>query len=156
MKPWTASLILLCVCALNPAISSAISLIDTGPGPNSQNGLSLNSGQWLATRLSLETAHTITSIEGWISANPARSHELEVLVFDDHGNVPGNEIFASPFLANPVVQPNQLASWSGLTGLDLDLSAGVYWVTFAVRTSNFSGAMPSPSTHPWPGAWTNG
>ena len=121
---------------------SAVTIVDTGPGPATAGGPSLASFQWLAAEFSISQPYIITDVQGWM-------HNIDALgtataaIYTDGGEIPGTELFSASFSGTPTVD------WYGPSGLSWSLAAGTYWVAFEVRPGDtFYGAMPTPSGSP--------
>jgi hypothetical protein len=125
--------------ASQPVIASTI--IDTGPGPSSSDGTTLNTNQSLAAEFSLDEDYTITAVEGWIVSYGTGLFTASI--FSGGGDVPGSVLFSSQF-GGAALRP---ADWQGAHGLSWNLAAGTYWVGFSADPG-IGGAMPTPSPNP--------
>jgi hypothetical protein len=128
--------------ALLPAAAGAAVIVDTGPGPSAAGGVALGSNQrGLAAEFSVATGVTVNSIELWMNSFLG---SYTAAIFTDGGDLPGSELFSSPF--TPVAG---VAGWGGASGLSWNLAAGTYWAVFQVRSGqDGSGVAPVPSTSP--------
>ncbi len=141
---------LLCLFLSVTNFAHAASIVDTGPGPANPSNFyySLGSSQFIAGKFNLSQAYDITSIFGWVD-NPASSTEtFTIAVYGDAmgGQVPdaANQIFAQQATAS-----SGAIDWFGLSGLNLALTPGSYWVSFEVRAGDtLSGMMPQPAASP--------
>ena len=121
--------------------SNAAVIVDTGPGPSSQGGWSLYSGQWLAAEFTLDQQFTLTDVKGWIGGDVGTA---TVAIYTDGGSIPGSELFSSGFSA-----VSAGGDWSGASGQTWLLGPGIYWVAFEVRDGdNFDGWMSQPVSSP--------
>lgn len=122
--------------------SQAAIIVDTGPGPNNDSGWSLTDvpleTQYLAAEFNVATNVTVNSIELWMVGLVGT---FSAGIFSDGGDIPGSELFSSPFSAGGV------AAWYGGTGLSWDLSTGTYWAVFTAAPGA-KGYAPNPSTSP--------
>ena len=126
--------------------ANAAVIIDTGPGPNAQEGWSLDANQWLAAEFTLTDDYVITDIDAWLYPN---SGSLTYAIYGDGtGEVPDttDERYSTPFvISGSAMTPG----WYGPSSLAWNLPAGTYWLALEVRTgSSYSGSVPHPATTP--------
>jgi len=130
------------------AAAEAEYIVDTGPGANT-GGLSLTRNQYLAGQFTLDSAHEINALEGWmIYPTLVGSLPVYAVLYGDDEGVPdlSAELHAQLFLV-PASGIPFTSDWHGVEGLALDVGAGTYWLAFEVPTEDFgSGAMPPTPT----------
>lgn len=124
--------------------------IDTGPGSPTGGGATLYDDrpttagyQHLAARFSVDTADTITSVQGWLNWDGGR---ITFAVWNDFGGLPGSPLH-SVTLSLPATTIN-VPDWRGVGGLDWELAAGDYWLVFEDTRGGGSGSMPGGATTP--------
>jgi hypothetical protein len=142
---------------LSIVVNSAFLLIDSGEPvvttPVNDGGYALNINQSLAAEFALDQTNMMTCVEGFIGGEIPGS--ASITIYDDGGEVPGNELYTND------VYFEVGDGWQGLTGMDLSLPAGKYWVSFELRSldDDFLGRMleaPQPllnhayTTHGYP------
>lgn len=130
------SLTLLAACALSTA-SHAGTIIDTGTGgPSYYNGYSLDRTQWLGAQFTLDSAYTLTGVNGWMSAPSGGTLSMSIRTAAD--GKPASSLFSTDITAGSGM--NQ--AWVGASGLSWKLDAGTYFVAFEVpHNYNFNGSM---------------
>ena len=151
MKKTILYVVLLCSFFLSKSVpADAVVIVDTGiPPGDGSGGVSLFSTQWLAGEIALNQSYSVNSIEGWIADAGVTPGTLTVILYGDGGNVPdmGNELFSQ--VINVTAQQFPHADWHGVTGIDLDLLPGEYWVAFEVRPGNtYFGWLPQFPPNP--------
>ena len=127
-------------------------IVNTGAptGNIAYSPYNLDSNDWLAAQIHLTQTEDISSILGYISDNGDASqigNTFTVTVYNGSAlpNPPGgsglptSEAFQeqATFTAN---------GWNGLSGLNLVLNAGYYWVAFEVAPINESTGQPNNDT----------
>ena len=152
MKKYVIFLFLIVVILTVPLHARADYIVDTGQ-PSSTSGYTLSSSQWLAEKVSLNMAYTLTDIEGFMYSNPG---QLGVAIYGDGGTVPDvtNEFYYQTFTCESIEGKN----WEGLSGLSWSLLTGTYWVAFEVREGDtYSGSMLQNPPNPIEGGayWNN-
>jgi hypothetical protein len=127
------------------------SIVDTGPGPSDPAAQyysvyrDQNSAQYLAGKFSISQAYDITGMCGWMYPHVANT-TFTIAVYGDGGQIPDT---AQQFFAQEVTAGSTAIGWYGLSGLNLALDPGSYWIAFEVRSSEtFFGTMPGPAEHP--------
>jgi hypothetical protein len=103
----------------------------------------LSTGQWLGAEFNLGEANTITDVYGWIQNSAGLA---TLAIYGDGGNIPdvSKEFFHADFSAASSTAVK--ADWYGASGLNWNLSAGTYWVTFESRINGgYDGSMPQPA-----------
>ena len=130
------------------AAAEAEYIVDTGPGANT-GGLSLTRNQYLAGQFTLDSAHEINALEGWmIYPTLVGSLPVYAVLYGDDDGVPdlSAELYTQLFLV-PASGIPFTSDWHGIEGLALEVDAGTYWLAFEVPTEDFgSGAMPPTPT----------
>lgn len=108
--------------------AEALFIVDTGV-PTGNTASQLNSSQWFAAEFELLGSQTITGLQTWIQSVEGT---LTAAIYGDGGSIPdsGNEIFSQSFSA---VTGGPSFGWQGLSGLNLDLGPGEYWLAFEIR-----------------------
>jgi len=133
LEEWIMKRSILVVAVLIVMSSGAIALadpmfiVDTGQplSPPSSGGWVLNVNQSLAVEFTLDQAYTLSDIEGFIGAEVAGT--IAITIYNDAGEVPGGELFSSD------VSLELADAWQGLSGLNWNMEAGSYWLSFEVR-----------------------
>ncbi len=124
-------------------------IIDTGETPNPVvSGWALYDEQWLAGRITLTQAYTITGIEAWLWET-ALPGDITVAVYGDGGDIPdvSAPLFNTVFFADGV--GGNTASWLGPHGLNWNLGPGNYWIALEVHTPGTPDfTMPDPVPAP--------
>ena len=147
-----------------PAPASVI--FDTGQTANSVEGeftpgWVFNTNQWMAAEFSVDSAYTITDIQGLMYINSGGEFNItlysEVPNTDYYANLHLNKLFSSSVSAQ-----QDYEKWIGATGLDWVVSTGSYWVAFETEDTGFEGGMPwgAPNStgeedYTWDGKWWN-
>lgn len=158
-----AVLLAISLLLLNTPVTMASTIIDTGPGPISEGGINVTSGQWLAGEFVLDQDYFITGLYGWIArqytSDDNTIYNFTISIYGDGGEIPdtGNLIYSN---SAPLPGPDSTGKWAGYDiswtdpygNTGLFLSSGTYWAAFEVRPSNYadhlSGYMPRPSVNP--------
>jgi hypothetical protein len=147
-------LILLCIMGiifLNTVPLKADLIVDTSSGLTTGgdvSGIYLAKGQWLAEKIFLPQAYTITQVQGIIGAilswgGRQYDGDIRAAIRSDIGAIPGNILFSQIFTSST---PG-IKTWQGPTSLSWTLSAGTYWLAFEVESSStFLGVMESNPT----------
>jgi hypothetical protein len=145
IKFFSYAVTIMCLLAFgSSAKATPITVLDTGPGPNSSTGYTLSANQWLAVRFTMPEAYIITDIFGWIYSNSGSGLTLAIYGHADSVPDQSNEIFS--ILTDPA---DNTLNWFGASGLSFLLDPGNYWVAFEVRPGGtFRGTMPTPSDNP--------
>jgi hypothetical protein len=122
-------------------------IIDTGAPPPSSTGQLLDPNNWVAGQFVLDQAYTITDVEAWmIELSPGN---MSVAIYGDDGGVPGAAYFSWNFQADNLIDGPLGAQWQGLHGVNWNLDAGTWWVTFLVnRDSASSFILPFDAPSP--------
>ena len=165
-----------------PASAFSQYLLDTGPGGSSSiGGTALiasgsttcspqpqcaQSFQFLAVRLVLPAAATVSSVELWVGQFGSGGG-IDVKIREEipatglpATNAPPlfspNSVYSKRYTAPNVIQP---AQWLTFTGYEAVLAAGTYWVTFEpVAGSGLNYGVPIGPANPAPkyAFWANG
>lgn len=143
------------ILLINSLSANAEYIVNTGPGNNYGGGSTLiNSSensfhQFLAVEFYLDSSSVLTSLEGWIYQynSEDETSRIDFVLYGDGGNIPdvNNELF------NQVVtiSSDQFPHWHGVSGLDLSLSSGEYWLAFEVRQpDSYVNVMPLGAPNP--------
>lgn len=96
-------------------------IVDTGQ-PTTEYGWSLSSQGYVAAQFTLDTAYTLTDIEGYIfGLSGTENDAIGVAIYGDGGELPNvsNEFYYDEFTLG-----STSAAWYGLSGLDWDLLIG--------------------------------
>jgi hypothetical protein len=131
--------------------AQASTLVDTGaPGSSPVGGLSLDSNDWVAGEVSITSATTLGSIQGYISGDTAGETFTVSLYGAGNGNVPGALLDSATATFNA-------DGWNGLSQSGWKVGPGNYWVAFEVGqndtlASNFelstmNVGAPNPLAH---------
>lgn len=146
-----ASAVLTCFSLAIQGISYGATLVDTGQPQIDPylgyGGLTLFSDQSLAGKISLSSPVTLTGVQT-VFGDVADGGTYTIALYADKGTLPdtGAELFstAASLPANYSVDP----AWGGVSGLNWQLAAGDYWVSFEVRAGqtlyNFLVGNPAP------------
>jgi hypothetical protein len=133
---------------------AAGTIVNTGPGGNGDPGGGLTLGldsiggyQNLAGEFQLSGPTAVGSIFGWIGVDrgDAAGGTLNISILENDPNT-GTLEFSQDTTLGPGV--DQVPGWTGISGLNLDLSAGTYWVEFSSPDSSLSAYMPYPVANP--------
>jgi hypothetical protein len=103
-------------------------LVDTGPGPGAPGGIGgwrLDSTQFLAGEFQLSSPATITGADIWAETYFGAGGELDVSLFS--GGPAGSLLGGG----STTVPAGDDAGWFGVSGLDISVPAGTYWVDFS-------------------------
>lgn len=121
-------------------------IVDTGPGGTQ---LQLTQEQSFAAEFTLDQAYTITGLQGWLQYYPGATTwslvPIRISIYGDGGDVPdgSTELFGSNVITYTPPQP---VDWYGPTNLSFDLSAGTYWLAFAMQVPAEYGHGEMPPT----------
>jgi len=132
--------------------ASAMTIMDTGPGPVATGGVAVAPTEWVAAWFQVLEEATVTDIYGWFYPIVP----LESFVISLYSSTGDNQIDDQLFTGNFTMQPGSATDWYGLTGLDWTLNPGYYWVSFeALSPAAGWVIMPTPSPDPSPyHAWS--
>jgi len=158
--------ILLAIIFALAAPASASIILDTGQTANSVEGeytagWVFNTNQWFAAEFSVDSAYTITDIQGLMYINSGGEFNItlysEVPNTDYYANLHLNKLFSSSVSAQ-----QDYEKWIGAAGLDWAVSTGSYWVALETEDTGFEGGMPwgAPNSigeedYTWDGKWWN-
>lgn len=140
----TKSLIVVYIMAiifLNTVPLKADLIVDTSAGmtigEKIMEGTVLDAYQWLAQKIFLPQAYTITQVQGILGAIHLDG-DIRAAIRSDSGAIPGNILFSQVFTSSTP----RIYTWQGPSNLSWILSAGTYWLAFEVLSSStFDGAM---------------
>lgn len=121
-------------------------------------------GQSLSSQFTITQWSTITSIEGYFDDVYATPGNITVSLysgssFDAVLNGPIPDVSTSIFsgsisIGNAVHTDFSYGGWYGVSGLNLSLNPGSYWIAFGDPADTYSGAMPGVAPNPLtPAAW---
>jgi hypothetical protein len=117
-----------------------MTIVDTGASLNPLSGWGLVPGQWLAGAFTVDSALTITGIEGLMRGIDG---EVTIALYNDSASFPSTELYAATF------QGGGATDWRGASGLNWSVAPGTYWASFEVRAgSTFGGVMPGHASNP--------
>jgi PEP-CTERM motif len=123
--------------------ANAAYIVNTGSN-SSGTSWSFAPFQYFAGEFTVNSAQTINSVEGFYGNNStAQQGAVTINLHSDGGNIPGSILFS---------QAHQLPggsglNWYGIFGLDWDIGAGTYWVSFEPN-SDVSGTHPGDAPNP--------
>ena len=128
--------------------AQAALLVDSGEPTNEWPSLFVGGygqagfiSQMLAGRFTLNGAHDIYAMQGFLAVN--RQGLIEISILSDDAGRPGAPLFSQSFLSATDQFPYYYG-WQGSTGFAGHLSAGSYWIAFgAPQGSTFEGGMGS-------------
>ena len=128
-----------------PVQAQADVLFDTGLGTGYWN---LDTNQWLYAKFSLSEPVTMDYAEAYTTAhsqgyNPGYA---TLVIYGDGGDLPdrSNTLYSEVFSATA-------NSWCGVSGMNLTLATGSYWLGFEVRPGNtFKGGIAGRYSVPNP------
>lgn len=137
-------ILLLIIFLMSPFTSKAHAfyVVDTGVVP--YDGILINGQYGVAMQFSIEQPYTITSIESMM--NNWEDGIISLAIFNDDADFPNytDELFRqNVFLNGPAVN-----LWQGATGLEFDLDAGTYWVTWDSFSNPFTFSMTGGAVNP--------
>ena len=148
---------MLILCGSN--FVQAALIVDTGTGPDSLGGWSLDTDQWLSAEFNLDQDTYLTGLYGWMSNNNRTGDNFTISIYGDGGEIPdsnnllysnGGQISGTEGHANWEGYEITYTDPNGNTGLFL--TAGTYWLGYELRTINYNnpyvGAMPNDSQSP--------
>lgn len=136
-----------------PSRARAGYIVDTGSGwpqsgvsiyNRSDGDFQINAGQF-----TIAQATTITSMETWMYSSVPGT--VDMVLYGDNGNLPDptQEILRQGFsVATAATAP--VTAWQGLTGLNLALNPGSYWISLEepVIDDVFQVNLPSGAPNP--------
>lgn len=122
-------------------------VVDTGTPDQKGFSVELSSGQWLAAEFTTTQEWRLSTINGYINGfdDNQIGTTFTVSVYD-------NSAKNTPDLSSPELSQQATFAgngWNGLSGLNLDLMAGSYWVAFEVGSADtLQGLLPVSSANP--------
>lgn len=147
------SLILLAI--ITPTQVLAVYIVDTGEPINSTYNWSLinnvNGGEhYHAVQFELDQSYILNDMQGFFDFK--KPGFLTMAIYGDSNNLPdaSEELFAGTFLSTISAEPE----WLGLSGLNVALQPGKYWLGFEPRSEDFIGfyaVMPDNAPQPLSG-----
>ena len=122
---------ILCLLALlifaSPAHSTVI--FDTGQPDYLSQGWLLNTNQWLAAEFDVDSAYTVTDIQGFMFVNYGGI--LDITLYEGT-----DRIFSTSMEVSPTY------GWTGASNLDWTIQLGTYWIAFETEDTGFEAGMP--------------
>lgn len=149
MSLWTfLSLVMLLV--LTTPLNAAV-IVDTGVIPcnaNSCSGFISSDGHRTAARFNLEDDVIVSNINIWTNSAPQHLGKTFTLaIYTDNTTLPdmSNEILSQNVLITDNSDEDYFHNqWQGLSDLNLNLSAGTYWLSLEMHDGNdFAGYFPT-------------
>lgn len=121
--------------------------VDTGPGRATlePGDRPLTATQFLAAQFTLDSDELVVSIEGWLAyLSLLGDLDVDVVVYGDAGEVPDTtDVLGMYPFSVPSVGFPYAGGWHGVYGIELELEAGTYWLSFELPSAGFgSGGMP--------------
>ena len=169
LKILFVSVFLFFIVWLSPT-AQAVIIVDTGEPTAPANGGSAwfygdGGGGWLAEEFTTTQNYAVTNLEGWIwegnsAGNDAFSTLAHVVLYGDGGEIPDvlDQIFSGAFSVpnndpddRPLSGDVNPYGWHGVSGLNVPLPAGTYWIAFEsyfTDTDYYYGAMGYPAPNP--------
>lgn len=120
--------------------ANAALIVDTG-GSGSGTGWALYDWQYFSGKFSIGSAQTVHAIDTYI--NTITAGNLNYTIHANGGNVPGALLHTT----STWFGGGSPMGWHGVTGLNWDLAAGDYWVSFR-PDADFGGSMAGRATNP--------
>lgn len=119
---------------------SAAYIVNTGAN-SLASSWAFSPGQYFAGEVTFDNAQHIASIEGFYKNYEALGN-VTISLHSDAGNTPGVVLFSK---SHGLAQGNY--DWHGIFGLDWNVAAGTYWVSFT-PDAGVRGAMSMASPNP--------
>lgn len=123
------------------AQAQAATIVDTGTPPAGDAfALALDSTSWLAGQINIIAATNIHSIQAYVNDLGTGGGFTIALYGDSASHLPGSLLgsWAATFAAAPGGD-----GWNGVSGLNVAVAAGKYWVALEVQgADSFSGVAP--------------
>jgi hypothetical protein len=143
MKKTNLMLVLSLLAGVYVSNAQADVIVDTGVPTVTSGAPDLTIGQWLAAEINLSQEWVIDSINGYLTAFDGNQlgNTFTVSVYSNSANnLPdGSNVLYSGTASY------QADGWNGVSGINLDLTAGNYWVAFEpgnLDSNPFQGSMP--------------
>ncbi len=114
--------------------ANAALIVDTGAVENG-TGWTLVDWQYFGGKFSINSAQTINAIDSYF--NVTGSGSLNFSIHANGGNVPGSVLYTT----SDWYGAGSAMGWHGVSGLNWNLAAGDYWVSFR-PDATFYGAVP--------------
>jgi hypothetical protein len=115
-------------------------IVDTG-GSGSGTGWALYDWQYFGGKFHIDSAQTINGIDGYLNVITAGS--LNFAIHANGGNVPGSVLYTT----SEWYGGGSPMGWHGVSGLNWNLAAGDYWVSFR-PDATFGGSIAGRATNP--------
>ena len=141
MKKVYSVALLLGLSILCADLASAGIIVDTGTSgiyDNTVPHLGLNSDKFQAGKFTLVDAVVLESIETFLGGNnyswqaPHSVGLVTAAIYTNENGIPGQELYSRQFSVE-----KGAVGWFGTFGNSWELSAGTYWVSMEVRSSDF-------------------
>lgn len=112
------------LCSVLAGFVQAATVVDTGtPSAEPWKWWSLSSTRFYAGEFSLPEESIVTGLSGYFSTDAG---SIAISLYADGGDTPGALFFTQSLTTSK----NTSFTWQGLSGLNLDLAAGNYWLSF--------------------------
>lgn len=104
--------------------------------------------QGFAAQFTLSQGYKISSIEGFlgVSDDSFQPSTYNISVYGDGNDVPDTTTKLFSQERTRIFTAAEGYHWDGLSGLDLDLGPGTYWLAYDAKA--FAGFMPGQAPHP--------
>lgn len=99
--------------------------------------------QYFAGEFNVTSGKQITSVEGFFGNQWGSAGNVQISLHSDGGNIPGNVLYTQALQLGAGATLN----WRGLFGLDWEVDAGTYWLSFA-PDSHINGSHPGGAPNP--------
>lgn len=137
-------------------------IVNTGDGPDTDMGNTLDYFNWYAVQFTLDSDTTIGSLEAWMgAATNSGDPTVAAALYLDGPASPGPQLGIWNFEV-PIPDSDYWVGWAGVSDLNLSLTAGTYWLAFQVfggPGDSFNGYLPWVPDYPPTGynyAWSYG
>ena len=138
-------LCIFCACVILTSAANAGFIVNTGtPVQTPTTNYLFNRDQYYAGRFTITENQQISSVEGYFSNDRTTADSLvSISIHEDSDNKPGI-ILVSTYIN---IDGNMPLGWHGASGLDWELNAGTYWVSF-IPGDYIDGIMPGVAPFP--------
>ena len=119
--------LLLFLTFASPAYSTVI--FDTGQPNYLSQGWLLNTNQWLAAEFNVDSAYTVTDIQGFMFVNYGGTLDITLYKGTDR-------LFSTSMEVSPTY------GWVGAGDINWEIQLGTYWVAFETEDTGFEAGMP--------------
>ena len=121
--------------------ANAALIVDTGAPLNTGAGWALYSWQYFGGKFSIDSSQTVNAIDGYFSAYAGGN--ISFAIHANGGNAPGAVLYS----ASSAIPTGTTLNWYGVSGLNWELTAGDYWVSF-MPDADIAGAVTASATNP--------